>query len=97
MDGPELSIYLVNDFNTEDYHLILEGESYYLASVEEFDWEAPKYALSKIQKKLQQTFSINDEQAEQLIFYIQANVTDEADDLDAAHFTHFIALSRSNF
>ena len=91
MDGPELSIYLVNDFNTEDYHLILEGESYYLASVEEFDWEAPKYALSKIQKKLQQTFSINDEQAEQLIFYIQANVTDEADDLDAAHFTHFIA------
>ena len=91
MDGPELTIYLVNDLNTEDYHLILEGESYYLASVEEFDWEAPKYALSNIQKKLQQTFSINDEQAEQLIFYIQANVTDEADDLDAAHFTHFLA------
>ena len=91
MDGPELTIYLVNDLNTEDYHLILEGESYYLASVEEFDWEAPKYALSNIQKKLQQTFSITDEQAEQLIFYIQANVTDEADDLDAANFNHFIA------
>ena len=91
MDGPELTFYLVNDFNTEDYHLVLEGESYYLASVEEFDWEAPKYALSNIKQKLQQTFSITDEQTEQLIFYIQANVTDEADDLDEAKFTHNVA------
>ena len=91
MDGRELTLYLVNDVNTEDYHLVLEGEVYYLASVEEFDWEAPKYALSNIQQKLQQVFSINDEQTEQLIFYIQANVTDEADDLDEAQFTHFVS------
>jgi len=91
MQGPIKTFYLAFDQGLEDYHLVVEGKDYFHARSEEFNWETLKHALGNIRQQLAKEFSLNPEQVDQLILYIQANVTDEADEIDEANFTHIVS------
>ena len=90
MQGPEKTFYLAYDSGLEDYHLVVKGEEYFHVSSDEFDWKAPIHALENIREQLAKEFFLNSEQVDQLLSYIQANVTDEADEIDKANFTHIV-------
>ena len=73
------------------YYLVIKGQEIFHATAEEFDYEAPKNALETIRHQLESELSLDTDQVDQLIFYLQANVTDEADEIDEASFSHIVA------
>ena len=91
MRGPLINFFVAYDADKDGYHLVLEGEECFYASSEEYDWEAPKYALENIRNKLKMDLSISDNQVDQLISYLTANITDEEEDIDNSTFTHIVS------
>ena len=90
MKGPLLTFFVAYDAEQEGFHIVLEGEKYFYASSDEYDWEAPKYALENIKHKLMVDLSISESQVDKLIYYLTANITDEAEDIDDSSFKHIV-------
>lgn len=88
LDGPAITFYVAFDSATEDYYLISEGRHIWVAAADEHSWEAPKYALENLRPTFKQELHLSDEQIDDLIFYLQANITDESDDIDDSQYTH---------
>ena len=88
LDGPLQTFYAVYNSDEDDYYLIIQGESIFLASNDEYGFEALKYALKNVESLLQKELKLKDEEIDSLLFYLEANITDEAEDIDDSAFTH---------
>ena len=88
LDGPLQTFYAVYNSDEDDYYLIIQGESIFLASNDEYGFEALKYALKNVESLLQKELKLKNEEIDSLLFYLEANITDEAEDIDDSAFTH---------
>lgn len=91
LEGPLQTFYAVYNSDEDDYYLIIQGESIFLASSDEYGFEALKYALKNIENLLQKELKLKDEEIDSLLFYLEANITDEAEDIDDSAFTHEVS------
>ena len=89
MKGPSKTFHMAFNADNESYYLILKGERIFHASTEEFDYHAPKHALENIKEQLKLELSLEPNEVDQLLFYITANIDDDADIFDA-NFTHIV-------
>jgi hypothetical protein len=88
MKGPTRTFSLAFDSDSEDYWLVEEGKKTVHAAAKDFGWEAPSKALEEIASSLANGLGIKSQDVKDLIFYLQANITDEAEDIEDSAYTH---------
>ena len=88
MNGPMANFYLVFDADTEDFYLCKEGQGIWRAESEKYSWEAARYVLENIREDIKSCLNLDDQHVDALFFYLQANVQDEAEDIDESEYTH---------
>ena len=88
MRGPTKTLYLAFDSDSEDYWLIEEGKRTVHAAAKNYDWEAPSKALAAITSSLIVGLGVESKNVIKLISYLQANITDEAEDIEDSAYTH---------
>jgi len=84
--GPVLSFKLLNDASSGDIIVLFDGNSTKIAS-EESDWPQ-KTALDTMSSTLIKDLDLDQDQAELCISFLDALISDEAEDLDEASFDY---------
>ena len=88
MTGPMITFYVIFDADTEDFYLCKEGQGIWFAGCEQYSWEAARYVLENIRDDVKGCLNVTDQHVDALFFYLQANVEDEAEDIDESEYTH---------
>lgn len=93
MEGPLVTFYIAEDSDREDVYVCLEGTGLWRATSEEHSWRACQVALENLRTDLESKLNLTSSQIDDLIFYIAANHSDEAEDIDNSAFTHELLSS----
>ena len=86
MDGPCLVFYLVMESESEDAHILTEAGEIFSESSEVHDWNTVLVCLNNIKDELEDRLEIDTHQTEAILFYLAANIDDEAEDIESANY-----------
>ena len=91
IEGPSSVFYLVEEAESADIFLLTQDGEIFTASSEVHDWNTVSVCLNNLKAELEDRLEIDTHQTEDLLFYLAARVSDEAEDLeDSKYFEVFI-------
>ena len=86
IEGPSLVFYVVEEAESADVFLLTQNSEIFTAPSEAHDWNTVSVCLNNIKDELEDRLEIDTHQTEALLFYLAANITDEAEDIESANY-----------
>ena len=91
IEGPSSVFYVVEEAESADICLLTQDGEIFTASSEVHDWNTVSVCLNNLKAELEDRLEIDTHQTEDLLFYLAARISDEAEDLeDSKYFEVFI-------